>query len=86
MMILAALVLLALTACAPVPVGGFVALAPPPVEAVTSTIVSENEVTSGSAFLPANPELMLARRYTAAPLAAALAANLELMIARSYRR
>lgn len=43
---LVALLVLALTACAPVPIGGFVAVAPPPVEVVTSAIASENEVTS----------------------------------------
>jgi len=80
---LSALVL-ALAACAPVPVGGFVALAPPPVEAVKSEVVLEHEVTYGSASLAANPELMLARRYTAMPMAATLAANPELIVARRY--
>ena len=81
---LVGLLLLALTACAQVPVGGLVAVPVHPVEAVASTAASENAATADPAFLAANPELMLARRYTAAPLVASLAANPELMLAHRY--
>ena len=81
---LAALLLLALTACAPVPVGGLVAVPAHPGKAVASTTVSENALTNDWAFLAANPELILARRTTAAPMVASLAASPELIVARRY--
>jgi hypothetical protein len=81
---LVGLLLLALTACGPVPVSGLAAVPAHPVEAVSSTAISENAATADPAFLAANPELMLARRYPAAPLVASLAANPELTLARRY--
>lgn len=49
----------------------------------------ENQATGNAAFLAANPELMIARRYTAPSTAGAsaaiLAANPELSIARRFQ-
>jgi hypothetical protein len=58
---LAALALLALTACAPV--GGFVAVPAAPVEGVVSTAVSGDAATAHWVFMSTNPEVMLTRGY-----------------------
>src|SRR5574341_732308 len=55
---LAALLLLALTACVPVSAGEPVAAAAPAVEAAASTTASENEAAADPAFLAANPEVL----------------------------